>query len=156
MTPMQKITPFLWFDTQLEEAVNFYVSIFPDSRIVNLYRMGEGGPVPKDTVFTATFELSGQRFMALNGGPHYKFNEAISLYVDVATQAELDGYWNKLLEGGTPQMCGWLKDRYGLSWQIIPSVLSELLYGTDRVKAQRVMQAMLKMVKLDIEALKNA
>jgi len=153
---MQKITPFLWFDSNAEEAVNLYVSIFPDSKILSMNRYGDTGPGPKGRVMTASFELAGQRFTALNGGPRFKFTEAISFLVNVETQAELDRLWAKLIEGGEPQACGWLKDRFGLSWQIIPGVLFELMQDKDPAKAKRVMEAMLKMVKFDIQALKDA
>jgi predicted 3-demethylubiquinone-9 3-methyltransferase (glyoxalase superfamily) len=153
---MPKITPFLWFDDNAEEAVSFYASIFPNSRILSVHRSGEGGAGPGGKVTYATFELAGQRLMALNGGPMYRFTEAISLYVDVANQAELDEIWNRLLEGGRAQRCGWLKDKFGLSWQIIPSVLGELMGGKDKEKSKRVVEAMMQMVKLDIEKLKNA
>lgn len=153
---MQKITPFLWFDGNAEEAVNFYVSIFPQSRIVSMSRYGEAGPGPKGQVMSATFELVGQRFMALNGGPHFKFTEAISFFVNCETQAELDALWTKLLQGGKAQQCGWLKDPFGLSWQIVPSMLGPMLQDKDPARSKRVMQAMLKMVKLDIKALKGA
>ncbi len=153
---MQKITPFLWFDGNAEEAVNFYVSIFPQSRIVSMSRYGEAGPGPKGQVMSATFELVGQRFMALNGGPHFKFTEAISFFVNCETQAELDALWTKLLQGGKAQQCGWLKDPFGLSWQIVPSMLGPMLQDKDPARSKRVVQAMLKMVKLDIQALKRA
>jgi predicted 3-demethylubiquinone-9 3-methyltransferase (glyoxalase superfamily) len=153
---MQKITPFLWFDSNAEEAVNLYVSIFPDSKVLSMNRYGDAGPGPKGQVMTASFELAGQRFTALNGGPRFKFTEAISFLVNVETQAELDGLWTKLLQGGEPQQCGWLKDKFGLSWQIIPTVLFELMQDQDPAKAKRVMAAMLKMVKFDIQALKDA
>jgi predicted 3-demethylubiquinone-9 3-methyltransferase (glyoxalase superfamily) len=153
---MPTITPFLWFDDQAEEAVNHYVSIFPDSKIVSTSRYGEAGPGPKGRLMTSVFELAGQRFMALNGGPQFKFTEAISLLVSIDTQAELDQIWNRLLEGGHPQQCGWLKDRYGLSWQIVPKVLGEMMSDKDPARSSRVMQAMLKMVKLDIRKLTEA
>jgi predicted 3-demethylubiquinone-9 3-methyltransferase (glyoxalase superfamily) len=153
---MQKITPFLWFDANAEEAVNFYVSIFPNSKVLSMARYGDAGPGPKGQVMTASFELVGQRFTALNGGPRFKFTEAISFLVNVETQTELDALWTKLLQGGQPQQCGWLKDRYGLSWQIIPGVLFELMQDKDPAKSKRVMEAMLKMVKFDIQALKDA
>jgi predicted 3-demethylubiquinone-9 3-methyltransferase (glyoxalase superfamily) len=157
MSIKQKITPFLWFDHNAEEAMNLYVSLFPSSRIVEVTRYGEGGPAPKGTVMTGVFELDGQRFMALNGGPMYKFNEAFSLMVDCETQEEVDGLWDKLIAGGgAPSQCGWLKDRFGLSWQIVPSILPRLLGDPDRGKAGRAMQAMLKMTKIDIAALKRA
>ena len=136
--------------------MNFYVSIFKNSKVLSVRRWGEEGPGPKGTVMTATFELEGQKFMALNGGPHFTFSPAISLYVDCETQQEVDELWEKLSEGGEKQRCGWLKDKYGLSWQIIPSVLGELLQGGDAEKAKRAMQAMLQMDKLDIERLKRA
>jgi predicted 3-demethylubiquinone-9 3-methyltransferase (glyoxalase superfamily) len=149
---MQKITPYLWFDNNAEEAINFYVSIFKDSKIIRMSRMG-----PDEPIFWATFQLEGQPFYALNGGPKYKLTEAFSLFVDCKTQEEVDYLWGRLLEdGGEEQMCGWLKDRYGLSWQIIPSVLMELMEDKDPVKANNVMQAMLKMRKIDIRALQKA
>jgi len=153
---VQKIVPFLWFDDQAEEAMNHYVSIFPDSRVIDVARYGEGGPGPAGTAMMATFELAGQRFMALNGGPLYRFTEAISLYVECRTQEEVDTLWARLSEGGSDMRCGWLKDRYGLSWQVIPSVLGELLHDPDPARAGRVMQAMMGMQKLDIDALKRA
>lgn len=153
---MQKITPFLWFDGNAEAAANFYVSVFSDSRIVSMARYGDAGPGPKGQVMTATFELAGQRFVALNGGPQFKFTEAISFFVNCETQAEIDELWAKLLEGGQPQRCGWLKDRFGLSWQIVPSVLAEMLQDEDAERSKRVVQAMLRMVKLDIQTLKQA
>ncbi len=153
---MQKITPFLWFDNQAEEAMNFYVSLFKNSKILSVSRYGEGGPGPAGTVMTATFQLDGQEFMALNGGPYFKFTEAISLFVNCETQEEVDVLWEKLLEGGAEQQCGWLKDRYGLSWQIVPAALGEMLGDPDPKKAQSVMQAMLQMTKIDIAALRRA
>jgi predicted 3-demethylubiquinone-9 3-methyltransferase (glyoxalase superfamily) len=153
---MQKITTFLWFDNNAEEAVSFYASIFKNSRIVHSNRYGDAGPGPKGTIMSATFELDGQQFMALNGGPPFKFTEAISLFVDCTTQQELDELWAKLSAGGTPGRCGWLKDKFGLSWQIIPRALGELLSDTDPVKSQRVMKAMLAMNKIDIAALQRA
>jgi predicted 3-demethylubiquinone-9 3-methyltransferase (glyoxalase superfamily) len=153
---MQKITPYLWFDNQAEEAVNFYTSIFKNSKIVSMSRYGEAGPGPAGTVMTATFQLEGQEFMALNGGPQYRFTEAISFLVDCKTQAEVDELWSKLSEGGEEGPCGWLKDKFGVSWQIIPTILSELLTDPDPAKAQRVMQAMFQMKKIDIEKLKQA
>ena len=148
---MSKITPFLWFDTQAEEAAKFYVSIFKNAKVVDVSRYGEGG-----SVISATFELDGQLFMALNGGPQFKFTEAVSFYVHCETQAEVDFYWGKLCDGGEEGRCGWLKDKYGLSWQIIPTALGEMLGNPDPEKAGRAMQAMLKMNKLDIEVLRNA
>jgi predicted 3-demethylubiquinone-9 3-methyltransferase (glyoxalase superfamily) len=153
---MQKITPFLWFDTQAEEAAKFYASIFPNSRILKTARYGEAGPGPKGSVMTVEFELDGQRMIALNGGPHFKFTEAISLSVDCRDQKEVDHYWSKLSQGGQESMCGWLKDRYGLSWQVNPAILGELFADPDAKKAKRVMEAMLKMKKIDIAALKRA
>ena len=153
---MQKITPFLWFDTQAEEAAKFYASVFPNSKILKTARYGEAGPGPKGSVMTVEFELDGQRMIALNGGPQFKFTEAISLSVDCKTQEELDHYWTKLSQGGKEQPCGWLKDKYGLSWQVNPAILGELLSGPDAKKAKRVMEAMLKMKKIDIAALKAA
>jgi predicted 3-demethylubiquinone-9 3-methyltransferase (glyoxalase superfamily) len=153
---MQKITPFLWFDNQAEEAINLYVSVFKNSRILSMSRYGEGGPGPAGTVMTATFQLEGQEFMALNGGPDHKFTDAISLFVDCKTQEEVDELWEKLSAGGEQGPCGWLKDKFGLSWQIIPGILGELLGDPDPVKSQRVMKAMLQMSKIDIDRLKAA
>jgi predicted 3-demethylubiquinone-9 3-methyltransferase (glyoxalase superfamily) len=153
---MPKITTFLWYDTQAEEAANFYVSIFPNSKIVTVARYGETGPGPAGSVMTIAFELDGQKFIALNGGPHFKFTEAISMLIECKSQEEVDHYWTRLLEAGQESQCGWLKDKYGLSWQVTPSVLGELLAGPDRAKAKRVMQAMLKMKKIDIDTLKRA
>jgi predicted 3-demethylubiquinone-9 3-methyltransferase (glyoxalase superfamily) len=151
---MQKITPFLWFDNQAEEAMNFYVSIFRDSRVLKVVRCGDAGPGPKGSVLTAAFDLDGCRFTALNGGPHFKFSEAVSFVVNCETQAEIDDLWDKLSAGGQVQQCGWLKDKFGLSWQIVPTILPELL--SDPEKSGRVMQAVMKMVKLDIAALQRA
>ncbi len=156
MSLKQKITTFLWFDNNAEEAMNHYVSIFKNSRIVDLTRYGEAGPGPAGTVMVGTFEIEGQQFNALNGGPAFKFNEAISLVVNCESQEEVDELWAKLSEGGAPGQCGWLKDKFGLSWQIVPRVLIELMQDPDPVKTQRVMQAMLKMTKMDIAALKQA
>lgn len=153
---MQKITPFLWFDDQAEEAMNFYVSIFKNSKVGTVTRYGEAGPGPKGTVMSATFQLDGVEFMALNGGPLFKFNESISFFVNCATQAEVDELWEKLSAGGEKSRCGWLKDKFGVSWQIIPKALMELLGDKDPQKAKRVMQAMLKMDKLDINGLQQA
>ena len=153
---MQKITPFLWFDTQAEEAMLFYTSIFKNSKVGRVTRYGDAGPGPKGAVMSATFELEGQQFMALNGGPHFKFSPAISLFVDCKTQAEVDELWEKLSAGGKPERCGWLTDKFGLSWQIIPTVLGELLSDKDPQRSQRAMKAMLQMNKIDIEALKQA
>jgi predicted 3-demethylubiquinone-9 3-methyltransferase (glyoxalase superfamily) len=153
---MQKITPFLWFDGKAEEAMKFYTSIFKNSKVGNVSRYGDAGPGPKGTVMSATFELDGQKFMALNGGPEFKFTPAISLFVNCETQQEVDELWEKLSAGGEKSRCGWLKDKYGLSWQIIPAVLGELLADKDPEKSKRVMQAMLQMDKIDIEGLKRA
>ena len=153
---MQRITPFLWFNDNAEEAINLYTSIFPNSKIGSVTRYGEGAPRPAGAVMTANFELDGLEFVALNGGPHFSFSPAISFYVSCKTQAEVDDLWEKLAEGGEEQQCGWVKDRFGLSWQIVPTVLGELMGDPDPVKAQRVMQAMLKMGKLDIAALQQA
>jgi predicted 3-demethylubiquinone-9 3-methyltransferase (glyoxalase superfamily) len=153
---MPKITPFLWFDNQAEEAMNFYVSIFKNSKVGSVTRYGEAGPGPKGTVMSATFQLDGQDFFALNGGPLFKFTEAISFYVNCETQTEVDYFWDKLVSGGTPSRCGWLKDRYGLSWQIIPTALGQMLGDKDARKAARVMQAMLQMQKIDIKKLEAA
>src|SRR5260221_13048222 len=144
---MQKITPFLWFDNQAEEAINFYTSIFKNSKIVNVSRYGDAGPGPKGTVMTATMQIEGQEFMVLNGGPQYKFTEAISFFVNCKTQEEVDTLWTKLSEGGEEGPCGWLKDKFGVSWQIIPTALGELLGDPDPVKAQNGMRAMLQMKK---------
>lgn len=153
---MQKVTPFLWFDGKAEEAMNFYVSIFKNSKIGKVVRYGDAGPGPKGSVMTATFELEGQQFTALNGGPHFKFTEAISFVVDCKSQEEVDELWEKLSAGGEPGHCAWLKDKFGLSWQIVPSVLVELLSNPDPAKSKRVMAAMLKMTKIDIAKLKQA
>jgi len=154
---VHKITPFLWFDDKAEEAMNFYVSIFKNSKVGSVTRYGDAGPGPKGTVMSATFQLDGQDFFALNGGPLFKFTEAISFFVNCDTQEEVDELWEKLMAGGgSPQRCGWLKDKYGLSWQIIPKALGEMLGDKDPQKSQRVMQAMLQMNKIDIQRLKEA
>jgi len=153
---MQKITPFLWFDNNAEEAVNFYASIFKDAKILEVVRYGEAGPGREGTAMTVSFELFGQEFIALNGGPHFKFNEAISFSVNCETQEEVDEFWEKLTDGGTESRCGWLKDKYGLSWQVNPSILGKMLNDTDPQKAKRVMEAMLQMDKIDIPALQRA
>ena len=153
---MQKITPFLWFDNQAEEAMNFYVSIFKNSKIVKVTCYGEAGPGPKGTVMSATLQLEGQTFYALNGGPLFSFTPAISLFVNCETQQEVDELWEKLSAGGKKETCGWLKDKYGLSWQIIPTALGEMLGDKDPQKAGRVMQAMMQMGKIEIEGLKQA
>lgn len=152
---MPKIDPFLWFDTQAEEAANFYVSVFNNSKIVNINRCRQAGPGPKGGVMSVVFQLDGREFIALNGGPVFKFTEAISLIVHCKTQEEVDTYWARLLEGGEESRCGWLKDKYGLSWQIIPTLLGEMLSDPDPKKAKRVMEAMLKMKKIDIAELKR-
>jgi predicted 3-demethylubiquinone-9 3-methyltransferase (glyoxalase superfamily) len=157
---MQKITPCLWFDGNAEEAVNFYISIFKNSKIVSVARYGQAGAEasgqPKESVMTVTFELEGQRFLALNGGPEFKFTEAISFMVNCATQERVDQLWEKLSDGGQEIQCGWLKDKYGLAWQIVPTILGEMLHDKDPEKAEKVMKAMLQMKKIDIKALKQA
>ncbi|HET6686249.1 MAG TPA: VOC family protein [Jiangellaceae bacterium] len=153
---MQRITPSLWFDTEAEDAANFYVSVFKNSQVLNVSRYGEAGPRPAGMVMTVDFELDGQEFIALNGGPEFPFTEAVSLQVNCETQDEVDRYWSVLSEGGEEGPCGWLKDRYGLSWQIIPVALTELLNDPDAAKAQRAMAAMLQMKKIDIAALHAA
>ena len=153
---MQKITPFLWFDGKAEEAMNFYISIFKNSKIVSVARYGEAGPGPKGTVMTAKFELNGQEFVALNGGPQFTFTEAISFVVNCETQHEVDELWEKLSGGGQKSRCGWLKDKYGLSWQVVPTALVEMLQDKDAKKSNRVMQAMLQMNKIEIETLRRA
>ncbi|MGA8342089.1 MAG: VOC family protein [Candidatus Sulfotelmatobacter sp.] len=153
---MQKITPFLWFDDKAEEAMNFYVSIFKNSKVGKVTRYPEGGPGPKGTVMSVTFQLNGQEFYALNGGPLFTFTPAISFFVNCETQQEVDELWEKLSAGGEESRCGWLKDKYGLSWQIIPSVLGKMLQDTDAEKAKRVMNAMMQMGKIDINRLQQA
>jgi predicted 3-demethylubiquinone-9 3-methyltransferase (glyoxalase superfamily) len=153
---MQKITPFLWFDGKAEEAMHFYVSIFKNSKAGSINRYGDAGPGPKGTVMVVTFQLDGQEFIALNGGPQFTFSPAISLVVNCETQEEVDAFWEKLSEGGEKQQCGWLKDKYGLSWQIVPTVLGEMMQDKDAEKSQRVMKAMLQMNKIDIGRLKQA
>jgi predicted 3-demethylubiquinone-9 3-methyltransferase (glyoxalase superfamily) len=153
---MQKITPCLWFDNQAEEAMHHYVAIFKNSKVGSVTRYGDAGPGPKGSVMTASFELEGQQFTALNGGPHFKFTEAISFVVDCKTQDEVDELWDKLSGGGQTQQCGWLKDKFGLSWQIVPSVLMQLMQDPDPQKSQRVMEAMLQMTKIDIAKLRQA
>jgi predicted 3-demethylubiquinone-9 3-methyltransferase (glyoxalase superfamily) len=153
---MPEITPWLWFDTEGEEAAEFYTSIFPNSRIVDVARYGSAGPRSAGTVMTVTFELDGQKFVALNGGPDFKFNEAVSFEVRCATQEEVDTYWSKLSEGGEEGPCGWLKDKFGLSWQIVPQALYDLLSDPDQEKSQRVMSAMLQMNKIEIDGLERA
>ena len=153
---MQKITPFLWFNGNAEEAVNFYAAVFEHAKVGKLSRYGDAGPFPKGTVMTAEVELFGQKFVALNGGPHFQFTPAVSFYVDCETQAEVDRYWSKLTEGGEEQPCGWLVDKFGVSWQIIPSMLVRLLTDPDPQKAGRVAQAMFKMTKIDIATIEKA
>ena len=153
---MQKITPFLWFDGKAEEAMNFYISIFKNSKILSVTRYGEAGPGPKGTVMTAKFALNGQEFVALNGGPQFTFTEAISFVVNCETQQEVDELWEKLSPGGQKSRCGWLKDKYGLSWQVVPTALVEMLQDKDAKKSNRVMQAMLQMNKIEIETLRRA
>ena len=153
---MQKITPFLWFDNNAEEAMNFYVSVFRNSKVLTVSRYGEAGPGPKSTVMTAEFSLDGQEFVALNGGPRFQFTEAISFVVNCDTQDEVDYFWEKLSEGGQKSRCGWLKDKFGLWWQVVPILLAELMNDKDQEKADRVMQAMLKMDKIEVEPLKRA
>lgn len=153
---MQKITPFLWFDGKAQEAANFYVSIFKNSKIVSITRSGEAGPGPQGAVMSATFQLDGQQFIALNGGPQYTFSPAISFFVNCETQEEVDELWVKLSEGGEKQRCGWLKDKYGVSWQIIPSALGKMLQDRDIGRSNKVMSAMLQMDKIDIKKLRQA
>jgi predicted 3-demethylubiquinone-9 3-methyltransferase (glyoxalase superfamily) len=153
---MNKITPCLWFDGRAEEAVRFYTSIFKNSKVGDISRYGEGAPFPAGTVLTATFEIEGQEIMLLNGGPEHPLTEAISLFVRCETQEEVDDLWERLSEGGEPGPCGWLKDKFGLSWQIVPKALGEMLGSGDPARSQRVMEALLKMSKLDIAALRRA
>lgn len=153
---MQKITPFLWFDHQAEEAMNFYVSIFPNSRVLGLHRCGEAGPGPAGSVMTANFLLDGQEFVALNGGPTFRFTPAVSFVVNCRTQEEVDRMWSSLGAGGTEEQCGWLTDKFGLSWQVVPTALVELMGDPDPARSARVMQAMLQMKKIDIAALQRA
>ena len=153
---MQKITPFLWFNDQAEEAAKFYTSIFKNSKLGTVARFGEGGAGPVGQVMTASFELEGLEFVALNGGPHFSFTPAISFYVHCETQEEVDEFWEKLSAGGEKDQCGWLKDKFGVSWQIVPNILIELMNDADAEKASRVTQAMLQMTRLDIAALKRA
>jgi len=152
----KKITPFLWFDGQAEDAARFYVSIFENARITDTSYYGEAGPGAKGKVLSVTFELDGQELIALNGGPHYAFTPAVSFFISCETQVEVDGFWDKLAAGGQIQQCGWVTDRFGLTWQVVPSILGKLLQDKDRAKSQRVMQAMLKMKKLDIAGLEQA
>ena len=156
MSNLQKITPFLWFDGQAEEAVGFYTSIFKNSRIDGVTRYGDAGPGPKGSVMTIAFELEGQKFTAINGGPIFKFTEAISFVVNCETQQEIDHFWDKLSAGGQPSRCGWLKDKFGISWQVVPTALGRLLQSKDAEKTKRVMNALLQMDKLDIQRLEQA
>lgn len=156
MAAMQKISPFLWFDTQAEEAAILYTSIFKDSKILMVSRYGDAGPGPKGSAMTVSFQLEGQQFLALNGGPHYKFTEAISLLVNCESQQEVDALWSQLSAGGSEGRCGWLKDKYGLSWQIVPTAMGRLMSDPDPQKSKRVMEAMLQMKKLDIGVLERA
>ena len=153
---MPKISPFLWFNDKAEEAANFYISIFKNSRITSVARYGEAGPGPKGSVMTIAFHLDGQDFVGLNGGPHYAFSPAISFWINCETQEEVDHYWDNLSAGGQALQCGWLSDKFGVTWQVVPSILPKLLQDKDPQKSQRVMKAMLQMVKLDIAALKQA
>jgi predicted 3-demethylubiquinone-9 3-methyltransferase (glyoxalase superfamily) len=153
---MQKITPFLWFDGRAEEAAELYTSLFKNSKVITVARYGEGGPGPKGSAMTVKFQLEGQEFVALNGGPHYHFTPAVSFVVDCKTQQEVDHFWSKLSQGGQEMPCGWVSDKFGLSWQVVPTVLPELLTDKDAAKAQRVMNAMMQMKKIDIAALQRA
>ena len=153
---MQKITPFLWFENNAEEAMNFYTSVFKNAKVGNVARYGDSGPGPKGTVMTAEFSLEGIEFVALNGGPHFKFNEAVSFVVNCETQEEVDYFWEKLSEGGEKSRCGWLKDKFGLSWQVTPIILSELITSPDQAKVDRVMKAMIQMDKIEIEPMLRA
>jgi len=153
---MPRINPFLWFNNQAEEAANFYVSVFKNSRIVRVTRYGDAGPGPKGSVMTVDFQLDGQEFVALNGGPQFSFSPAISFVVNCQTQAEVEEFWQKLAAGGEEVECGWLTDKYGLSWQIVPTVLVDMLNDPDPVKSQRVLKAMMQMKKIDIATLKRA
>jgi two-component system sensor histidine kinase QseC len=156
MQLQKKITPFLWFDGKAEEAAKFYVSIFQNAKITDTLYYGDAGPGPKGAVLTVTFEIDGQEFVGLNGGPHYSFTPAVSFLIQCDSQDEIDYYWDKLLAGGKPMQCGWLSDKYGLSWQVAPRMLLAFHHDKDKAKAQRVMQAMMKMVKLDIATLQRA
>lgn len=153
---MQKITPCLWFNDNAEEAANFYTAIFPNSKLTHISRNGDNGPGPKGSALMVSFQIEGQEFMALNGGPQYSFTPAISLVVDCKDQQELDNYWEKLSEGGEKNVCGWLKDKYGLSWQIVPSILGQLMSDKDPSRSARVLQALMQMTKLDIARLQQA
>lgn len=153
---MQKITPFLWFNDQAEEAMNFYISVFRNAKAGEIRRYAEGGPAPQGSVMSASFQIEGQELVAFNGGPHFSFTPAISLFVDCKTQEEVDELWSKLSEGGQPQQCGWVTDRFGLSWQIIPSALGEMLQDKNKAKSKAAMQAMMKMHKIDVQRLQQA
>jgi predicted 3-demethylubiquinone-9 3-methyltransferase (glyoxalase superfamily) len=154
---MQKITPFLWFDSQAEEAAKFYVSIFKDSKIIGVTHYGEAGPGPKGSVLTVKFQIAGQEFVALNGGPMFKFNESVSFVVNCETQEEIDYFWEKLTAGGGEESrCGWLSDKFGLSWQVVPTLLQEMMLDKDEAKSNRVMEAILEMDKLDLATLQRA
>ena len=153
---MQKITPFLWFDNQAEEAVNFYISLFKNSKILSIFRYGDAGPGPAGSVLTVAFQLDGQEFVALNGGPQFPFTEAISLFVNCETQEEVDALWAKFTAGGEESMCGWLKDKYGLSWQIIPAGLGDLISGPDAERSARAAQCMFTMKKIDLAKIRQA
>jgi predicted 3-demethylubiquinone-9 3-methyltransferase (glyoxalase superfamily) len=153
---MQKITPFLWFNDKAEEAMNFYISIFKNSKVVSVSRYGDAGPGPKGSIMVGKFEIEGQEFLALNGGPQYKFTPAVSFVVNCETQQEVDDLWEKLSAGGQPIQCGWLTDKYGLSWQIIPTILGKLMADKDPAKSGRVMKAMMQMIKIDIAVLQRA
>jgi predicted 3-demethylubiquinone-9 3-methyltransferase (glyoxalase superfamily) len=152
----QKIVPNLWFDTEAEEAAEFYISVFPNSRIVNVTHYTEAGPREAGMVLTVEFELDGQRFVGINGGPDFKFDEAVSFEIKCETQEEIDYFWERLTDGGAESQCGWLKDRFGLSWQVVPTGMEELFADPDPARAERAMRAMLKMVKIDIAALRSA
>lgn len=157
LQPTRKITPFLWYENRAEEAAAFYVSLFPGARLLDVSRWGEGSPYPKGSVMSAMFEIDGQQLIAFNGGPYFKLNEACSLFVSCEDQAEVDHYWNALTaDGGTPSQCGWLKDKFGLTWQIVPNALNRLLSDPDAGRAGRAMQAMMTMVKIDIAAMEKA
>lgn len=153
---MQKITPFLWFKDSAEEAAKFYTGMFKDSRIGEVMRYGDAGPGPKGAAMSVTFQLEGQGFIALNGNPAFEFSPALSLFVKCDTQQEIDGYWDKFLDGGQPMQCGWIKDRFGVTWQVVPNVLGKMLQDKDPARAKRVMEAMMQMVKLDIQTLEDA
>jgi predicted 3-demethylubiquinone-9 3-methyltransferase (glyoxalase superfamily) len=153
---MQKITPFLWFDKDAEDAAKFYTSIFKNSKVGKIARYGDAGPGPKGSVMTVEFELNGEQFVALNGGPEFKFTEAISFVVNCESQEEIDYFWGKLTAGGQEVQCGWLKDKFGLSWQIVPTAIGKMLSDPDPAKSQRVMKAMLEMIKIDLPTLQRA